>query len=273
MVIAIRSSFQMMWTIRSTCQMTYTLRSDVPLLSDKVHNWDQNQKWVHIFRWSVQIQIYPPFSVEVYNWEQNHKWVHIFNLMSMCTASCSLHLTTMGGISDSLSGHFIWKYELISDVHLHFILFTSSDNYWRGISDNLSEHFIWKYELISSFWGLDLSVHFIWGTSCENGGYIWIWTLHLKIWVSVCTSSETGGVYLNLNTSSESLSSQTFKCGHHRGLFTLHKTSDAPYLQYQLARALHALAQAKCQVTYLRTEIGYSHQIIWTMAKKTRLKI
>ena len=26
-----------------------------------------------------------------------------------------------------------------------------------------------------------------------------------------------------------------------------------------------ARAQAKCQITYLRTEIGCSHQIIWTM--------
>ena len=50
-------------------------------------------------------------------------------LMSMCTSSCSLHLTTSGGdISDSLSVHFIWKYELVSDVCVHFILFTSSDN-------------------------------------------------------------------------------------------------------------------------------------------------
>ena len=32
-------------------------------------------------------------------------------------------------------------------------------------------------------------------------------------------------------------------------------------------------AQAKCQVTYLRTEIGCSHQIIWTMAKRTRQKM
>ena len=39
-------------------------------------------------------------------------------LMSMCTSSCSLHLTTMGGISDSLSGHFIWKYELTLEFTL-----------------------------------------------------------------------------------------------------------------------------------------------------------
>ena len=46
-----------------------------------------------------------------------------------------------------------------------------------------------------------------------------------------------------------------------------------PYLQYQSVRALHRLAQARCQVTYLRTEIGCSHQIIWTLLKKTRLKM
>ena len=39
-------------------------------------------------------------------------------LMSVWTSSCSLHLTTMGGISDSLSGHFIWKYELILGLGL-----------------------------------------------------------------------------------------------------------------------------------------------------------
>ena len=66
--------------------------------------------------------------------------------MSVCTSSCSLHLTTMGGISDSLSGHFTWKYRLISDVCVHFILFTSSDNYGGDISDSLSGHFIWKIE-------------------------------------------------------------------------------------------------------------------------------
>ena len=30
-------------------------------------HWDPNLKWVHIFRWSVQIQIYPPYSDEVNN--------------------------------------------------------------------------------------------------------------------------------------------------------------------------------------------------------------
>ena len=54
----------------------------------------------------------------------------------------------------------------------------------------------------------------------------------------------------------------------HQNLRMMH-----PYLQYQSLRALHGLAQAKCQVTYLRTEIGCSHQIIWTMAKRTRQKM
>ena len=90
-------------------------------------------------------------------------------LMSMCTASCSLYLTTMGDISDSLSGHFIWKYELISDVNVHFILFTSSDNYGRYIW-----HLIWTFHL--KIWthflisGLVLSVHFIWALHLKLGG-------------------------------------------------------------------------------------------------------
>ena len=46
-----------------------------------------------------------------------------------------------------------------------------------------------------------------------------------------------------------------------------------PYLQYQPMRALHGLAQAKCQATYLRTEIGCSHQITWTMPKRTKQKM
>ena len=42
-----------------------------------------------------------------------------------------------------------------------------------------------------------------------QGVYIWIWTLHLKIWVSVWTSFETGRVYLTayLGTASENLNS------------------------------------------------------------------
>ena len=86
-------------------------------------------------------------------------------LMSVCTSSCSSHLTrTRGGMSDSLSVHFIWKYELISDVHVHFILFTSSENYGGYISDSLSGHFIWKYELISGL-GLASQGSFLWKTN------------------------------------------------------------------------------------------------------------
>ena len=42
-----------------------------------------------------------------------------------------------------------------------------------------------------------------------QGVYIWICTLHLKIWVSVWTSFETGGIYLTayLRTASENLNS------------------------------------------------------------------
>ena len=41
---------------------------------------------------------------------------------------------------------------------------------------------------------------------------------------------------------------------------------------FQFARALHGLAQEECQVTFLKTEIGYSHQIIWTMKIKNEHK-
>ena len=46
-----------------------------------------------------------------------------------------------------------------------------------------------------------------------------------------------------------------------------------PYLQYKPMRAIHGLAQAKCWVTYLRTEIGCSHQITWTTPMRTRQKM
>ena len=54
----------------------------------------------------------------------------------------------------------------------------------------------------------------------------------------------------------------------HQSLKMMH-----PYLHYQSMRVLHGLVQAKCQVTYLRTEISCSHQIIWTISKRTRLKM
>ena len=45
-----------------------------------------------------------------------------------------------------------------------------------------------------------------------------------------------------------------------------------PHLQrmFQFMRALHGLAQEKCQVTFLKTEIGYSLQITWTMKIRMR---
>ena len=41
-----------------------------------------------------------------------------------------------------------------------------------------------------------------------------------------------------------------------------------PYLQFQFMRPPQGLAQAKCQVTYLKTGTGCSYQTIWTMAMK-----
>ena len=46
-----------------------------------------------------------------------------------------------------------------------------------------------------------------------------------------------------------------------------------PYLLYHPMRALHGLAQARWWLTYLRTEIGCSHQITWTTSKRTRQKM
>ena len=71
------------------------------------------------------------------------------HLMSVFTSSCSLHLTTTGGYIWQLicTLHLkIWTHIwCLCALHLvHFM--------WQlpgGISDSLSVHFIWKYELIS----------------------------------------------------------------------------------------------------------------------------
>ena len=91
--------------------------------------------------------------------------------MIMIENDVHVHLIwIVGGISESV--HFIWKYELISDVHGHFIwhwgvylnLYTSSEN-------------------MNSYL---MSV----GTSSDTGGYIWICTLHLKIWIHILCPCE-----------------------------------------------------------------------------------
>ena len=53
---------------------------------------------------------------------------------------------------------------------------------------------------------------------------------------------------------------------------TMYQTANS-HLQFQFTRALHGLVQAKCQVTYLKIETGCSHQTIWTMAMKIKLKM
>ena len=45
-----------------------------------------------------------------------------------------------------------------------------------------------------------------------------------------------------------------------------------PYHQFQCKRALHGLAQAKCQGIYSRTEIGCSYQITWKIRPKMNPK-
>ena len=60
-------------------------------------------------------------------------WTHHLKIWIDIWCPCALHMT-LEGISESV--HFIWKYELISDVHVHFIwhwrvylnLYTSSEN-------------------------------------------------------------------------------------------------------------------------------------------------
>ena len=116
--------------------------------------------------------------VSVVNWRG---WGQSVMKIRQCNGLKDIHAQS-GGISDSLSGHFIWKYELISDVHVHFILFTSSDNY-RGVY--LTPYLDTSCENMNSF------PHFGFRSQC---------VLHLKLgW----------GVYLTayLNTSSENMNS------------------------------------------------------------------
>ena len=103
--------------------------------------------------------------------------------------------------------HLIWTLHL--KIWTHFLILGLSVRFiWKqgGISDSLSEHFIWKYELISSFriWVsvCTSSEHFIWkwGDISESEHFIWKFgsqcTLHLKL-----------GAYLRayLGTSSDKL--------------------------------------------------------------------
>ena len=46
-----------------------------------------------------------------------------------------------------------------------------------------------------------------------------------------------------------------------------------PYLQFPFIRALHGLVQARYQATYLKKKTGCSHQTIWTMATKIKLRM
>ena len=56
-----------------------------PLFSDEVNNWEQNQKWVHIFRWSVQIHFQ---LLSLWNWP--YSWVcPVDNIPSLGVKSTS----------------------------------------------------------------------------------------------------------------------------------------------------------------------------------------
>ena len=117
-------------------------------------------------------------------------------MISVCTSSLSLHLTTLGGEILSLSGYFIWEFWLIWSWSLHL---TSSRGvyltaYLGTSSENLNSHLI----LVTSsdkLWGVYLTAYL--GTSSEiwthilswslhltsYGGYIWPkWALHLTTW-------------------------------------------------------------------------------------------
>ena len=121
-------------------------------------------------------------------------------LMSMCTSSCSLHLTTMGGKSDTLSGHFIWKYELISSFWVWVSVCTSSETggdiwdliwvlhltSWPSCALHLKT---WPNSAICFKWALIDDIdqwrpHLL-SLAVLHGGHIWevILVLHLKIWV------------------------------------------------------------------------------------------
>ena len=119
------------------------------------------------------------------------------------SAICTHHLICWGGISESV--HFIWKYELISDVCGHFI-------WHRGVYLNLNT----SSENINSYlmfiWTSSRSLHLI------LGWYIWIWTFTWKYqFISyvhlnfiLFASSDTGGIYLiSAFTSSEKLTVTT----------------------------------------------------------------
>ena len=122
------------------------------------------------FIWQVDLVEHFIWKVDLILWlfQMGSHWRHRWgNSWSAVTGSF------MGGISES--EHCIWKYELISDVHVHCILFTTSDNYGGYIWQ-----LIWTLHLkIWSHMWCPCALHL---TTME--GYIWhlIWTLHLKIW-------------------------------------------------------------------------------------------
>ena len=116
------------------------------------------------FIWQVDLVEHFIWKVDLIMWlfQMGSHWRHRWgNSWSAVTGSF------MGGTSDTWSGHFTWKHELISSFQVWVSVCTSSENGGGGISE--SEHFIWKF-------GSQCALHL------KPGGYIWIWTIHLKIW-------------------------------------------------------------------------------------------
>ena len=99
------------------------------------------------FIWQVDLVEHFIWKVDLILWlfQMGSHWRYrLGNSWSAVTGSF-----TQGGISESEP--FIWKYELISDVCVHFTLFTSSDNYWEVYltayldtwSKNMNSFWVW----------------------------------------------------------------------------------------------------------------------------------
>ena len=113
-----------------------------------------------------------------------------------------------------------------------------------GLSERLSgyfiSHLIFSLHLTST-WGVYLKGYF--GTS----SHILYLSLHL---------TSTWG--LSERTSSENLSSQMFKCGHQKGLFTLHKTNNL-FIEVVIVSALVLIMCVKAKWSTMASKSTLQH--------------
>ena len=153
--------------------------------------------WVlHLKNMKIWTHIWCPCALHLTMWGIADSWSgHLSEnmnsyLMFICTSSCSLHLTAMGDISVSLSGHFIWKFEHTC----HFMLCFTEGLFILHMKDLMKMNLNTSSENMNSFLVLVSVVHIIW-----EGGYIWICTIYLNIWThfwfwsQLCTLSEKEG--------------------------------------------------------------------------------